>query len=223
MINTPQGRIWIAILALVASSGCALNVNLNANRFESPETSGALLAGSIDAAFTGSNTLILNAGAPAWDRSNASPRLSGSLGLLDRLDVSVKAPWDGPVLLQTKVQLLGAPLSRAQSGDFALAATFGVGATQPSGESLNTYDGALIAGYRIAETWMIYGGGFATGVRYSDTLGGSGNAVQSGGNVGLMLDSVLGAIKIEEAWTVASAASNQRTGFYTGACLSYRF
>ena len=169
------------------------------------------------------------------------------MGLFDRLDMGVKTSWNGPVILQAKYQFLGAPELRARSGNVSMAVTFGAGVTEPSGDStvagsgttshtnltLTTYDIAWIAGVRVAETWMIYGGGFLGSTSFSGTINQSGAAVgalpvqgsttDAGGNLGLQLDSVLGALKIEEAWVYASVGGITQPGFYTGACLSYRF
>ena len=247
MPNTPHSqsvRLPLGASLLLISSGCALNVNLNANRFESPETRGERFASSVGVATTGSNQLV-PAPSPTWNRSNASLLAGANLGLFERLDIGLKVPWNGPFLLLAKYQLLGAPELQAQSGNFSVALTAGAGTALPSGTltdpatgtnshyglSSAMFDFALIAGKRIAETFMIYGGPFVSTFNYSGTLepaggtasGFNGDATQGGANLGLQLDSVLGAIMIEEAWTLASVSGVHQAGFYTGARLSFRF
>ena len=101
---------------------------------------------------------------------------------------------------------------KAQAGNFAVAVTAGAGTTQPGGEvfnsttnvtghynySVTTYDIALIAGKRLTETLMIYGGPFYSSFNYSGTIVQSGsltgsypidgNATQGGANLGVQVD-----------------------------------
>ena len=85
-------RTLAFLLSGVLFSGCAMNINLNANRFESPETRGHVLSTEIDAAaLTGSNTLLivpdvtaspLQVNSPSLVRSNASYLVGGNMGIL---------------------------------------------------------------------------------------------------------------------------------------------
>jgi hypothetical protein len=255
--HRPLRTAAFALIVASAASGCTLGLNLNANRFDSPETRGGRLRGHLDALnLQGSNTLQvvpsltanpLQINAPSFDRSNLSYRVSGGVGVFEDFDLDLKIPWHAPVLLQAKYQLLGAHELSAQAGNFALAISGGAGLTQPSGDlsdpvtgvngkydlSFTTYDLALIAGYRAQDAILVYGGPFFTSLSYSGTLTQSGavtalfplsgSATQNGVNLGVQFDSVIAAIKIEEAWAHANVQGQTRDGFYSGVSASFRF
>ena len=250
-------RLILPPSAALALCGCALGFNMNANRFDSPETRGERFKAHVEPLnLTGSNTLLvvpdltatpIQINAPGFDRSSVSYRLSGGVGVFEDLDVDLKLSWNGPAMLQAKYQILGAHELQTRSGNIGLAITGAAGFALPGGDANNpvtglsgrydlqytSYDFALIAGARVAETFMLYGGPFITSVGYSGKLTQngasavsfpiSGNAVQSGANLGVQFDSVLTSITLEEAWALASASGNARAGFYTGLSLGYRF
>jgi hypothetical protein len=169
------------------------------------------------------------------------------LGIFRDLDLSLKLARDAPTLFQVKYQILGKPELETEKGNFALAVTAAIGALQGTGSASNaltglsakydlgstTYDLALIAGYRLHEVFMVYGGPFVTFTSYSgrvdqtttgvSTFPYSGTAGQSGFNLGLQVDSTAVYFRLEEAWAAAHAGSASQFGLFTGATLGVRF
>jgi hypothetical protein len=235
----------------------ALGFNLNANRFDSPETRGERFKSHVEPlSFGGSGTFFavpdltanpVQINTPSFDRSNLSYRLSGGMGVFEDLDMDLKLSWNGPVMLQLKYQILGEHELQTRSGNFAVAISGAAGLALPSGDVTNSgsgingkydlqftsYDLALIAGERLTEIFMVYGGPFITSISYSGkitqtgpvttSLPLNGNVTQSGVNLGVQFDSVLASVKVEEAWALAGASGNSKAGFYTGLSFSYRF
>jgi hypothetical protein len=143
----------------------------------------------------------------------------GHLGVNDRFDLWLRKSDDAPWLIGAKYQFIGEPLSKAKKKNFSLAATIGLGQ-----DSESQYDGdlkqneqneltvlkkveaesdtfqadvALIAGYRLLDSLLLYSGGHYAyyETEYSVTVVESGNSFNfsndgssRGYHMGLMWD-----------------------------------
>jgi hypothetical protein len=241
---------------LLVFSGCAVTLNLPVNRFDSPETRGELGRGHVEAAIEGAHELTIIpdvTGNPAQVNARTLERatglrMGGELGLLDRLDVALKARSNTPMELEAKFQALGDPEKSAKEGNVALAlsAAGGAGSSTKTGSDgfngisgtaetdFTTAEFAAIGGYRPADSLLIYGGPFHALAHYSGTLTQtgtstprllySGTARQTGANAGLQWDGPRFSLKGEIAWSVATAdASAKQVGFFSGILFALRW
>jgi len=249
-------KLLVAAASIASLSGCALSLNMPTVRFESPEAQGTLGHGYVALGAAGGNDLTI---IPDTTASNPTEQTSFSgsgnipvmvgLGILDRLDIEgrLQGALNGTSvpLLTAKYELIGAPRSRAKTGNFALAATLGGGAaseTQNDGNLGSTsaatdvhfweFDSSLIAGYRIADNVMIYGGPFYShyGFHGTDTQSGGGAAAplifagtanQSGINVGQAMDMGPVEIKAELAYAYATSEGANNSGVSVGALITF--
>ncbi|MEW6056388.1 MAG: hypothetical protein AB1540_07220 [Bdellovibrionota bacterium] len=178
--------ILLLLLALTLISACtSVRVDMPANRFESPETNGALLKGHIEpAALQGINEVVLvedytrrppRNDTPEFSESDYAYRFSAGIGVLERLDVDLRVHEESPTMLGVKYQFLGEPRAKEVSSDFKLAVSAGAGAGNRKGSSTDTlftqsgqydvdflaFDLAVILGYRLTPAILFYGGPFA--------------------------------------------------------------
>lgn len=175
-------RIVVFAVAMLAVS-CGINTHLPAGRMETPETYGRALAFGMDLGVQGSNSLSLTSDytttpvdteTPSFSRTGADVKFGADVGLAERFDLGVEAAWDSPYQLEGKYQLLGDPRGKARKGNSSLAVTAAVGSHAQSGSSTglfgNSYDayemtaymadGAVIAGHRVADNVLVFGGPF---------------------------------------------------------------
>jgi hypothetical protein len=175
-------RIGVLAIAMMAPS-CGINTHLPASRLESPETYGRAMAFGIDVGVQGSNSLGLTSDytispvdtdTPSYSRSRSDVKLGVGVGVAERFDLAVKTAWDSPFQLQGKYQLLGDSRGKAREGNSSLAVTAAIGNHAQSGSSdglsgdeessyeMTAYmaDGAAIAGYRLSDAALVFGGPF---------------------------------------------------------------
>jgi hypothetical protein len=203
----------MVLASVVLGTGCAISTNLPANRLETPETYGESLALGADLGVQGGNSLQFSddyhatpiTDTPVYVRSNLGLKLGATIGVLRRLDFGLKLGLNTNSMLQAKLQLLGEHQRDAGEGNFSLAITGAVGYagaeesgtdlfdSQVDSYSLDSYmfDGAVIAGYRVLDGVLIYGGPFVQ--RYEIDIaheldgmsyGYAGTTYQSGANLG---------------------------------------
>jgi hypothetical protein len=105
--------------------------------------------------------------------------LQGGVALAEYFDIIFKADLAAPSTIGIKLKLLGDSYSESKAGNFVLSITGAVGTTPwaegqgdqdglfgPGGNgwhwnsSNETLDGAVIAGYRLTEVVLVYGGTF---------------------------------------------------------------
>lgn len=169
-----------------------MKAELPASRMESPEVlgnEGKRVGFQVGASATQDFTLTGDASArpptlnnPILERSGD---LSGALsyGAFDRIDLGLKtSAGSSPYVLSAKFQIIGDPSTSAKAGNFSLAFTAGVGVNVVArkgdqnglfgsgGHNWNSQlteklgDFALIAGYRVSDTALLYFGGFAQNI-----------------------------------------------------------
>lgn len=192
------------LVSTVLVSGCAVNVNIPANRFESPESLGPVrdkgkvemgggLGGSNNIIFSQDFTLYpIEPATPPIQRAVADVYVTGGIGLLDKFDLGARyVTHSSPLLIFAKYQFLGPAAPDAKAGDTSFAATLGGGFTSKSGSSslggdvtgyelgIISADAAVIGGYRIADHLLAYGGPFVT----NSWISGSRNVTPFGSSV----------------------------------------
>lgn len=236
-------------------SGCAVTVDVPTNRFDSPETTGKLGRLKLEADFGGSNSVVLTPDITAKAPDTAHPTFDttkfldvmAGVGLMDKLDVDVRT--DGGLAFEVKYQFLGAPRMTAKAGNFALAATLmGGGSTynqDSSGlvgaghvdQSAYFADAALVAGYRVLDPVLIYGGPFIRDTKFSgsytqsssigapSTSAGnySGDVMSTGANIGVELGLPLVQFKLEGAYSNAKSGSVNTGRFFGGLGVAFQF
>jgi hypothetical protein len=163
-------------LLMVALSGCAIGINVAGSRLDSPESLGPIDTYKVDEAFstgyyvdlTPDDLLVPKPQHPkvVYDKLNTS--MGGGLSLGSHLDLEFEAAG----LLKLKYQLLGDSYTNAKAGNFSLAISGGAGYFTEAQELWTylwrsdkdlfgtLYEGAVIAGYRIEERFMLFGGPF---------------------------------------------------------------
>jgi len=147
-------------------------------------------------------------------------------GINDKLDIYLDTQYGSP-LVRMKYQFLGQPASRAKSGNLSLAIDGGYGYSYVGGLNgleQNAYDAALIGGYRITNSLMLYGGPFYSRYDLKDANGSLSTSVESAGsNVGVRFE--LGknsSIYLEKSTSKLSSGASIHTGDYYGLALESR-
>ncbi len=164
-----------------------LTLRLPAARFESPESNGKLWRTGFGTYIAGDHevTVISNAASrpPVTDQCainrDAQSSFFLNMGVASFVDLELRAGLSGSEFL-AKIQLLGASVRDAQEGNFSIAASIagGSGSVSNSGDQATLFgpgnatwnanasyfsqDFALIFGYRISDTLLIFGGPFWT-------------------------------------------------------------
>lgn len=245
-----------AALAFIAFlSGCAVTVDVPANRFDSPETLGKRWRVKVQGDYGGENSVVLTPYLSSAQPNTKDPqflptrfvRVGGGVEFFDNFDVELRSLLD----LHVKYQLLGDPRLTAKQGNFALAVTgtLGTGGSKDSYSPLfgSTtvrseqnevfFDGAIIAGYRVADPVLLYAGPFA---RYTDFHGTfettdastgassgvskySGNVVTTGANLGAEVGTPLFQLKGEVAYANVKSGSLNTGRAYAGISLAFQF
>lgn len=248
--NSFQLCLFAALVLLC--EGCRVHLPVVVNRLDSPETLGmsqdpetkGKMRLRLAGASVGTNEALLSSDTSAnfVDTTTASfetarqLEVDAGLSLDDRIEVS--AQLERYLTGQVKFQLLGDPRSRAQAGNFSVAATARVGGqkweeTSGVGKAVvNTFlvDGALIAGYRIFSPILLYGGGFAT----QEWFGGthtisstvrdfSGRALQVGGNAGIEAGGSLFFVRAEGAYGNLQSGPIRTGRWHLGVQLGFNF
>lgn len=183
----------LVFVALSLSSGCAIGLNMPTVRFDSPEARGKPGSGSIGIGAATSHYLEIipdtTANPPVDRRSfqrsfNFPARVE--FGILARLDIELRAPMatfgTAPAILKLKYQVIGEPRSTAKMGNFALAVSAGGALTSNetthyggsinavTDASFNGFDLAGLAGYRVSDPILLYGGVFYTRYNFDGTI-----------------------------------------------------
>ena len=175
--------LW-ALSALLLLPGCAITLNLPANRFESPEAQGGQSL-YFEGGVQGANQLVIvplttadppRVDSPSFRRSSSSALLGAGIGLFSRLDLGVRIVAHAPTLLKVKYQILGPGRLKSEPRTFSLAVSGGIGTSRKSQQDHDgftsvdansesqflTYDGSLIGGYRSSRSMLLYGSVFST-------------------------------------------------------------
>jgi len=180
----------------VLTTGCATRFLVPANRFVLPENTGALFKGDVKTgmASTGQVELADDVTAASPDTTpilsrNSAVHIGADLGLASFLDIYFTKISGGPTFAGLKIQLLGAPISTAKSGNFSLALAGGSGfgsITQNTevgtikGESelkFTGWEALLLLGYRPADSFLIYAGPFTSHIATDAKIKRTANAV----------------------------------------------
>lgn len=235
------------VLALPFLTGCAITLNVPVNRFESPESSGSgqiFLEGGIQGASKAiivSNTTASppDVNSPAFERTSAGT-VGVGVGILERVDLSVRGQVNTPSLLKAKLQLLGSSSSRAARGTFSLAVSAGIGMGNKSQQDADvftpvtavsdvdfiTYDAAVIAGYRLSPSVLLYGSGYRTRISVdgkvtqispSTIARFNGSAIQDGATLGLEMRTAYMSVMLEMGYGSARYQSASDDGVFFGA------
>ncbi|MHC4973654.1 MAG: hypothetical protein ACYTG3_15120 [Planctomycetota bacterium] len=221
MILRPAALLLGALLA-----GCIVDYQMRTNRFISPEAQGRLGAGQFQSAYVGAhelfvvNTFNLAQIPPAeFHGSTHMLDLGASVGLGERWDIGLRQGLpDGSLAVGGKYQFLGEPRVRAKQGNFSLAGTLAPALYLFNGETPGeNFDGrfwsldtSLIAGYRLGDNVMVYGGPYYTYHALDSDItvngverGFSGHGNQFGVNLGLRFEWRFFAVMVEGAWSEA--------------------
>ncbi|MGE3973502.1 MAG: hypothetical protein AB7F59_03140 [Bdellovibrionales bacterium] len=178
----------LTILFLGLTGCVSLHSYIPAMQMESPETNGKWLKARLHfaAASTADITVVDDASyrpltfhSPTPTTQRVEYYLSGSMGVIERLDIGLKAGLlHSPNVLFMKYQFLGAPLREAKEGNQSLTVmvgggtyysikdgdqngVFGRGGYKWNGKLLtHSREGQLIYGYRGSDTTLFYGGPF---------------------------------------------------------------
>jgi len=249
------------VVSLTSFSGCALGVRVPTNRFDSPETEGPG-RGHMDAlGIVGASSLAVTpdetASPPDLGSAVTGPSSSAhwglDLGIVNRLDLGLRANTDAAWMAQFKYQLAGPNHAQAleliddQDEVFSAALTLGFNFYSAKGSvdsnqvhtehdlSVSGIDLSGIIGYRLSRTFLPYAGLFTSANTYSGNItqtptGGipsiyplSGRLNQTGVDVGLQVEAERLLFKIEESFVRANGETNNLFGLYTGASAGFSF
>jgi len=236
----------ILILFSVFSS-CALPVHSRtvANRFDSPEASGALAKGHVEAGMeggedyfiTGDATAVpVNLSSPFFERSDWDAFVSAGMGITDHLDIDVKVHFNSDSIVQAKYQFLGDSRLDAKEGNFSLAGTVGLGGSSNSESSLgddstasdtmtsSDYEFAVIGGYRFNDHGLVYTSPYFIKRNFSGTItqsnntnvGFAGNLDVWGECLGVQVEIARATLKFEYAAAFTSAMGMKTFGSFGG-------
>lgn len=187
----------LGFIGCILCSACALVVKVPTARLESPEAIGKTFGTRVGIGLAGTSNVNLandpsarppNLSEPKMETGYDGPARVG-LGLGQRFEVGVRyGALSNAYLLTGKAQLLGPSRIESKPGDVSLAATYGFGRQKSevggnqngrlgaagynwSSEVTTTiYDYALIAGYRLNETGLFYGGPYFMRMNMSGTI-----------------------------------------------------
>lgn len=236
-------RVLIAILA-GSLAACSVNIKMPVNRFDSPETIGQPGVIKSEIGMQGTAEIVL-----AEDpQSNTQPnttnptingdsrvRVAAAYSAFDALDIEYRPPFGASF----KFQLIGTSYKSAKAGNFSAAISFGGKYAMnqyPDPLSRDTiqmklnetmFDAALIAGYRVADMFMVYGGPFITTDSFSGTWHDSVNidstAKLTGLNLGIEISATSFQGRLEYALGKASSMESSKTIGSLGASIGYLF
>lgn len=215
-----------ALLQVALLAGCIVDYQMRVNRFISPEAQGRPGAGQAQASYVGAHELFvidtfsLARIPPAeFDGTTRMLDVSAAVGLGERWDIGIRQGFpDASLGVGGKYQFLGEPRLRAKEGNFSLAGTLApalylfeayTGPDTIDGQ-VWSLDTSLVAGYRLGDNVMVYGGPFyAYHALDSDVTvngierGFSGHGNQFGANLGLRFEWRHFAVMVEGAWSQA--------------------
>lgn len=246
----------LAIITIsVFLNGCAIKTRIPANRFETPEARGEQWHGSVYGSIQGATEITLvpdytrqppRTNSPEIDRGYMI-RPGVDLGVVERLDVSIKTPLEAPWTISAKYQFLGETEASAGEQNFSLAASMALGYNSDEAKDkdlisgveseheteVTSFDAAVIAGYRFHEKAMVYGGPFFTAYSADGEItqpvsSGAkhrfeGSGRQYGVNVGIRFHFGRFLLMLEEAYVNASYEAHKKVGFYTGVLAGFRW
>jgi hypothetical protein len=221
MILRPAALLLGALLA-----GCVVDYQMRVNRFISPEAQGRLGAGQFQTALVGAHELFV---VDTFDLAQIPPAkfdgttrmldMAAAVGLGERWDIGLRYGLpDVSLGVGGKYQFLGEPRLRAKEGNFSLAGTLAPALylveAHTGGDTFDgnfwSLDTSLVAGYRLGDNVLVYGGPFYTyhALDSDVTVGGidrgfSGNGNQFGVNLGLRFEWRYFAFMVEGAWSEA--------------------
>lgn len=148
-------------------------------------------------------------------------------GLGDKAEFYVDTQH-GNAYFRGKYQFIGMPANQAGQGNLSLALDFGYGQTESdvfTSISSNVYDAALIAGYRLQDDLLIYGGPYMTRIDITDTNDSAKTNVKSqGANIGLRFGwGNNNAMYLEAARGSITSASNTHNDTYVGLSIEFLY
>jgi len=229
------------VFTFLAASGCA-TYTLPTSRLESPEASGPDRVGRVEVGSQSGVDLVTAAAevVPPAAADGTQPAstfvLSSSLinpwgsftrALGESLDVSVKIQPASPLMIKAKYQLSGAPESKADKGNFPIAATAGGGLLMgvPSSGSVMGFgfDVGLLAGYRLGTRHLVMLSPYLSFLSLSGlaaTAGASsGSAMIYGGALGYQYTLYSLFLKLEASYTLGGSGTNSASPLGFGAAL----
>ena len=189
--DSPTKLVFICLVGLLALPACvSMRMDLPASRLVTSETNGHddhrfRMQAEAEAIHNYEFTPDASARPPTFTQPMAekygAAGLSASYGVAEPVDISLKtlagpAPW----VLTAKYQFVGPSHAKAQVGDFSVSGTFGFGYGLSSREgdqnglfgpggynwkstvTTTLTDYAVIAGFRTADTVLLYTGAFYT-------------------------------------------------------------
>jgi len=215
----------VLVLGALAA-GCIVDYQMRVNRFISPEAQGRPGAGQFQTSYVGAHELFV---IDTFSLARIPPAefhgttrmldLAATVGLGERWDIGLRYGLpDVSLGVGGKYQFLGEPRLRAKEGNFSLAGTLAPGIYLFEGYSGNdsidgqfwSLDTSLVAGYRLGDNVMVYGGPFYayhaldSDITFSGAdRGFSGHGNQFGVNLGLRFEWQYFAVMVEGAWSQA--------------------
>jgi hypothetical protein len=203
-----------------------LELEIGPGRMGVPEAQGRLGAGQFATSLTGAHEVFLvddlslaQVDPATFHGTTRMLEGSAAVGLGERWDLGVRQGFpDASFGIGGKYQFLGEPRLRAKEGSFSLAGTLAPAlylfdahyGTDTIDGQIWSLDTSLVAGYRLGDNVMVYGGPFyAYHALDSDVTvngigrGFSGRGNRFGANLGLRFEWRYFALMVEGAWSQA--------------------
>ena len=255
-------KFFLILIALIGAGCNSLTVHLPVSRFETPEAAGVSWKKHLSVGGGGTHDVVVvqdaslrppTIGTPSISQGGSIP-LKFSLGLWERFEIGLRyGITNSPFMASGKFQILGDPMTKSKGGNFSLAVTAAAGAVSSSnnGNQLGTFgpggypwnatantqvqDYAVIAGIRLNDYVLIYGGPFiskynmtgsvhdnqsdnGTSAAADYSINGSGQ--NTGGNLAIQLNTsekgvfsiTLEAVSSSFQWANTSGSNDIQTG-----------
>jgi hypothetical protein len=234
-------------VAVVLVSGCAINIRMPVNHFDTSESIGESSRLKLDVAYVGASDVVLTedfvTSAPNPSHPDAIDsayflRFGGGVSLLDNLDLELKSLTS----LQAKYQLLGQPRSRAHQGNFSLAAMVLASFDKQQSSSLqntspnanySSYDLPMevkfSVGYRILKPVLLYATPFYQVAPFWGTYQGanlihySGTATAFGGNLGIEVGIPEVQLIAEAGWGQTQCGDFRKDHLFVSGQIAFNF
>lgn len=239
----------IPVAVLLLYGGCAVEYGMRIHRFESPEAQGRAGSGGVTFGVPTVHALVIDDWFEAdpldpdtvrFDGENRAFDIGCDIGVAERWDVTLKTglPYL-PFAVGGKYQIFGQPRATATPGNVSLAATVAPGLytfdEYAGGRTAEGYigslDASLIAGYRITDWLLAYGGPYATyhdafDVEIRDAgekIKRSGDGRQLGVHLGLRFEAKHFVAMVEAAWSDARWEGLQDDAFALGVTIGFQW
>jgi len=213
-------RMLGGFLATALLAACSVHYPMRTSRFISPEAQGRAGAGtgSLSTSWAHDVEILADVGSSEtdaeFDGRVGAVQLGGHFGVSDRWDLFFQsvAPF-GAYYFGAKYQFLGEPRLYAERGNFSLAGTLAPGFAPIEVEAgADKFDGivwigdaSLIAGYRLTDGLLLYGGPFYSyqtlNANRSPEADFSGHGHSFGANLGLRYEWKQVAVDVEGIWS----------------------